>query len=66
MEYSARDRQTTSERRELSRSLKFFSSEMCLKICLCIYNKMLAWRKLKSELDEGKRSGEEIGWLLSL
>jgi len=26
---------------------------------------MLAWRKLKSELDEGKRSGEEIGWLLS-
>jgi len=26
------------------------------------YEKMLAWRKLKSELDEGRRSGEEEGW----
>jgi REP element-mobilizing transposase RayT len=25
-------------------------------------NKMLAWRKLKSELDEGRRSGETHGW----
>ena len=27
------------------------------------YEKMLAWRQLKSELDEGRRSGEEIGWV---
>ena len=27
------------------------------------YEKMLAWRKLKSELDEGRRSGEENGWV---
>ena len=27
------------------------------------YEKMLAWRKLKSELDEGRRSGEEKGWI---
>jgi len=27
------------------------------------YEKMLAWRKLKSELDEGRRSGEEDGWV---
>jgi len=27
------------------------------------YEKMLAWRKLKSELDKGRRSGEEEGWL---
>ena len=27
------------------------------------YEKMLAWRKLKSELDEGRRSGEEKGWV---
>jgi prevent-host-death family protein len=27
------------------------------------YEKLLAWRKLKSELDEGRRSGEENGWL---
>ncbi|MCL2368314.1 MAG: type II toxin-antitoxin system prevent-host-death family antitoxin, partial [Oscillospiraceae bacterium] len=27
------------------------------------YEKMLAWRKLKSELDEGRRSGEEQGWI---
>ena len=27
------------------------------------YEKMLAWRKLKSELDEGQRSGEENGWV---
>ena len=25
------------------------------------YEKMLAWRKLKSELDEGRREGEENG-----
>jgi prevent-host-death family protein len=25
------------------------------------YEKMLAWRKLKSELDKGERSGEEQG-----
>lgn len=29
------------------------------------YEKMLAWRKLKTELDEGRRSGEENGWLSS-
>ena len=27
------------------------------------YEKMLAWRKLKSELDEGRRSGEKNGWV---
>jgi prevent-host-death family protein len=27
------------------------------------YEKMLAWRKLKSELDKGERSGEEHGWI---
>lgn len=27
------------------------------------YEKMLAWRKLKSELDKGERSGEEQGWI---
>jgi len=28
-----------------------------------IYEKTLAWRKLKSELDKGRRSGEEQGWV---
>jgi len=27
------------------------------------YEKMLAWRNLKSELDKGRRSGEENGWI---
>jgi len=27
------------------------------------YEKMLAWRKLKSELDKGRQSGEEKGWI---
>jgi len=27
------------------------------------YEKLLAWRQLKSELDEGRRSGEEEGWV---
>jgi len=27
------------------------------------YEKMLAWRKLKTELDAGRRSGEENGWI---
>ena len=27
------------------------------------YEKMLAWRQLKSELDKGWRSGEKNGWL---
>ncbi|MCL2695456.1 MAG: type II toxin-antitoxin system prevent-host-death family antitoxin [Clostridiales bacterium] len=27
------------------------------------YEKVLAWRALKSELDEGRRSGEEKGWI---
>ena len=27
------------------------------------YEKMLAWRTLCSELDEGKRSGDENGWI---
>ncbi len=27
------------------------------------YEKMLAWRKLGAELDEGRRSGEEKGWV---
>jgi len=28
-----------------------------------VYEKTLAWRKLESELDKGKRSGEEQGWV---
>lgn len=27
------------------------------------YEKMLAWRKLKTELDQGRQSGEENGWI---
>ena len=27
------------------------------------YEKMRAWRKLSAELDEGRRSGEENGWV---
>ena len=27
------------------------------------YEKMLAWRQLKMELEKGERSGEEQGWL---
>jgi hypothetical protein len=27
------------------------------------YEKLLAWRRLKAELDEERRSGEENGWL---
>jgi len=27
------------------------------------YQKMIAWRKLKSELEIGRRSGEENGWI---
>jgi prevent-host-death family protein len=27
------------------------------------YEKMLAWRKLESELEKGERSGEEKGWI---
>jgi len=27
------------------------------------YEKLLAWRKLKSELDKGRKSGEENGWI---
>jgi prevent-host-death family protein len=27
------------------------------------YEKMLAWRTLKTELDEGRRSGEDNGWI---
>ena len=27
------------------------------------YEKMMAWRKLRSELYEGRRSGEENGWI---
>jgi prevent-host-death family protein len=27
------------------------------------YEKMLAWRRLKEDLDEGRRSGEEDGWV---
>ena len=27
------------------------------------YEKMQAWRKLKTELDSGRRSGEEKGWI---
>jgi prevent-host-death family protein len=29
------------------------------------YEKMLAWRKLKAELDKGEQSGREKGWLSS-
>ena len=29
------------------------------------YEKMMAWRMLKSELSEGRRSGEENGWVSS-
>ena len=28
-----------------------------------VYEKMLAWRKLESELAAGRRSGEESGWI---
>jgi len=28
-----------------------------------VNEKTLAWRKLENELDEGKRSGEENGWV---
>ena len=27
------------------------------------YEKMLAWRQLKAELEKGERSGEEKGWI---
>ncbi|MDR1000059.1 MAG: type II toxin-antitoxin system prevent-host-death family antitoxin [Clostridiales bacterium] len=27
------------------------------------FEKMMAWRKLKSELDKGRQSGEENGWI---
>ena len=27
------------------------------------YEKMLAWKKLKSELDEGRRSGDDGKWI---
>jgi len=27
-----------------------------------VYEKMLAWRSLKAELEEGRKSGEENGW----
>jgi prevent-host-death family protein len=27
------------------------------------FEKMTAWRKLKSELDKGRQSGEENGWI---
>ena len=27
------------------------------------YEKMLAWQKLRSELDEGRHEGEEKGWI---
>jgi prevent-host-death family protein len=29
------------------------------------YEKTLAWRKLKLELDKGRHSGEEKGWILA-
>jgi len=29
------------------------------------YEKMLAWRRLKTDLDEGRRSGETDGWITS-
>ena len=28
-----------------------------------IFEEMMAWRKLKSELDKGHQSGEEHGWV---
>jgi len=28
-----------------------------------IFEKMIAWRKLESELGEGRRSGEKNGWI---
>jgi len=28
-----------------------------------VYEKTLAWRNLKDELDKGRRSGEENGWI---
>ena len=28
-----------------------------------IFEKMVAWRKLESELGEGRRSGEKNGWI---
>jgi len=28
-----------------------------------IFEKMIAWRKLESELGEGRHSGEENGWI---
>ena len=28
-----------------------------------IFEKMIAWRKLESELVDGRRSGEENGWI---
>jgi len=28
-----------------------------------VYEKMLAWRVLKKELDEGRHSGDENGWI---
>jgi len=29
------------------------------------YEKLLAWRKLKSELDKGRQSGDENGWIVA-
>jgi len=28
-----------------------------------VYEKMLAWRRLNSELDKGRQAGEESGWV---
>ena len=28
-----------------------------------VYEKSLAWRRLETELDKGRRSGEEKGWI---
>ena len=28
-----------------------------------VYEKSIAWRNLKTELDEGRRSGDESGWV---
>jgi len=28
-----------------------------------VYEKIIAWRGLKKELDKGRRSGEENGWI---
>lgn len=28
-----------------------------------VYEKMLAWRSLKAELEKGEHSGEEYGWI---